>query len=114
MKSKRLKSRLTSFNLGRATLKAYCDLRGLDRIERKEDYTVTDLVTDVLQFAMRKGIDVEAIIASAQNHIWAETVESCPKCGNRTTRQWASIDYGSGAEEGRTFYYCSDECKETH
>jgi hypothetical protein len=104
----------TSLNLGRATFKAYADMRNLPAIERKEHYTATDVITDVLTFAKSKGWDVDTILASVKNHLWAETPVSCAKCGNRTTHEWAIADPGTGPEAGNTFYYCSDACKEKH
>lgn len=40
--------------------------------------------------------------------------ESCPKCGASVTREAAFTDEGEGEELGRTFYYCSEHCRETH
>jgi predicted RNA-binding Zn-ribbon protein involved in translation (DUF1610 family) len=42
------------------------------------------------------------------------TLESCPKCGQKVHRCEACISEGTGEEAGRTFYYCSEYCKETH
>lgn len=41
-------------------------------------------------------------------------IESCPKCGLKVTREDAFVDEGEGEEAGRTFYYCSERCRETH
>lgn len=41
-------------------------------------------------------------------------LESCPKCGDNITRGEAFTDEGTGEESGRTFYYCSERCRETH
>lgn len=41
-------------------------------------------------------------------------MESCPKCGTQVLRDNAFIDEGEGDESGRTFYYCSEYCRETH
>jgi len=106
--------RKTPVNLGRKTFTAYCDLRNLEPIERKQHYTATDLIVDVLTFARSKGWDVEMILNSAQNHLYAETKESCPKCGKTITRENAFTDEGTGDELGRTFYYCSEHCREVH
>lgn len=40
--------------------------------------------------------------------------EFCPKCGKRVTRADAFEDEGEGEEAGRTFYYCSERCREAH
>lgn len=104
----------TPTNLGRKTFTAYCDILSLEAIERRQHYTATDLITDVLTFARSKGWDVEAILQSAQNHLHAETVEHCRKCGKPVTREWATVDYGTGPEAGNTFYYCSEDCRDRH
>ena len=44
----------------------------------------------------------------------AKILESCPKCGGTVTRGEAFVDTGEGPEAGRTFYYCSEHCRETH
>jgi len=106
--------RKTPKNLGRVTFKAYCDIRNLPAIERKQHYTATDLVVDVLTFAQSKGWDVKMILASAQNHLWAETRVACAKCGKSVTLEWAVTDKGTGPEEGNTFYYCSKDCRDRH
>jgi hypothetical protein len=41
-------------------------------------------------------------------------MESCPKCGTAVRRALAYVDEGEGPEAGRTFYYCSEHCRETH
>ena len=41
-------------------------------------------------------------------------LEHCPKCGAAVMRGDAFLDYGEGPEAGRTFYYCSDLCREAH
>ena len=106
--------RRTSLNLGRMTFKAYADFDNLDAIERKLDCTVTDLITDVLLYARSKGWDTDSILRSAENHLWAETVVHCAKCGRQTTNEWAIRDEGTGPEEGVTFHYCSEECRDKH
>jgi len=44
----------------------------------------------------------------------ATITESCPKCGTPVTREDAITEDGEDEEEGRTFYYCSQHCFETH
>lgn len=56
--------------------------------------------------------DLEAAAETLSNLIG--DVESCPKCGDTVTRGAAFEDQGEGEESGRTFYYCSEHCRETH
>lgn len=158
--------------LGRKTFRAYCELTNLEPIERKQHYTATDLIADVLHWAVSRGWDADTILASVQNHLSAECpkgprcvmcgaeagkphhdpgangklvtlhrtlwdgkrqpvcmlcrnglyamrrdakiLESCPKCGATVTRGESFVDTGEGDEAGRTFYYCSEHCRETH
>lgn len=106
--------RKTAKNLGRLAFKAYCDYRNTDMASRMYDYMASDLIVDVLHFARSKGWDTDALLASAQMHLHAETVEHCPKCGRAVIREDACADQGEGAEAGRTFYYCSVECRDAH
>lgn len=39
---------------------------------------------------------------------------TCPKCGKAVDPQKAFTDEGEDDEAGRTFYYCSEYCRETH
>jgi hypothetical protein len=99
---------------GRRIFASYCDLLKLPPVERREEYTVTDLIVDLCHFARSKGWDTETILRSAADHLEAETIESCAKCGKPVTHEWATTDEGTGEEEGKTFYYCSDECRDRH
>jgi YHS domain-containing protein len=98
----------------RRALTAYCNAYNLPRIERSQDYTFTDLITDLLHLAAARGCDTIEIRRQAADHFHAETIESCPKCGARIARENAHQDEGERDEAGRTFYYCSEECRESH
>lgn len=39
---------------------------------------------------------------------------SCAKCGTAIEKHKALEDEGQDGEAGRTFYYCSEHCLETH
>jgi hypothetical protein len=43
-----------------------------------------------------------------------ERLRSCPKCGASVFTEDAFEDEGEDDEAGRTFYYCSEHCRETH
>lgn len=79
-----------------------------------EHCCVTDAVIYLLHHAAAHGFDCDQILLSAKGHFDAERIESCPKCGTWVTRERAFLDEGEGDEEGRTFYYCSEHCRETH
>lgn len=111
---KRLHSVKSRPNLGRAAFNTYCDLRGVGKEDRKEEYTATDLIVDVLQFAQRKGWDPELILDSVRMHLDAETVEPCRKCGKGVIREDCYTDKGEGKEMGNVFYYCSEACRNLH
>lgn len=114
VKLKRMHSTKSRPNRGRAAFNAYCDLMGVPAIERKEHSTATDLITDVLHFAVRKGWNPAMIVNSALAHLEAETLVSCAKCGGKVERDNAIEDDGEGPEEGNTFLYCSIECRDRH
>jgi len=39
---------------------------------------------------------------------------ACAKCGEPVATEEAVTDEGEGPEAGRTFFYCSDDCKDRH
>lgn len=92
---------------GQAMFAAYCKRRKLPKIETEQDYTATDLITDVLHYARSRGWDAERLMRCAADHLEAETVELCDTCGNPVTHE----DAEPAEREGKTVYYCSDECK---
>lgn len=55
---------------------------------------------------------IQNFIDGIQNN--GRTPEHCPKCGKPVTRADAFEDAGTGEEAGRTFYYCSEHCREAH
>lgn len=101
---------------GKRLFKAYATLRRLPKIEQQQDYSITDAIAALMHYANAQGFNAEELVTSATNHVETETIEVCPKCGKAITREWASVDYGTPGteEEDRTFYYCSDDCKERH
>jgi hypothetical protein len=94
---------------GRRAFKAYCDQRNLPAVERREEYTATDLITDVLHFARHKGWDIETILRQSQDHAEQEAVEKCAFCGTLVTHEWAETD--DTPDGVPTAYYCSPSCK---
>jgi hypothetical protein len=52
-------------------------------------------------------------VATKLSHLIGD-IESCPKCGAQVALALAHEDEGEGEEAGRTFYYCSEHCRETH
>lgn len=53
-------------------------------------------------------------LINKQRDVPIDQLESCAKCGTAVIRDKAITDEGTGAEAGRTFYYCSEECKARH
>jgi hypothetical protein len=99
---------------GRSLLKLYSERKATVPLGRGESCLLIDAVADLLHYATSKGLDVESIYRVALAHYEAETIEICPKCAMAVARREALIDFGLGAEAGRTFYYCSKQCKESH
>ena len=106
---------------GARVFKAYCAASKLPKVEREQDYSVTDAILSLLHFAIREGHDVESIMRCADNHLEAETVivANCAKCGSTISEAdlesgEACTDEGTGPEEGNKFTYCSQDCLERH
>ena len=95
---------------GRDVFAFYCGLRCLPAIERKQDYTVTDLVTDLLHFAASKGFDPDDIMQSAESHLEAETPVWCARCEKPMIKENAIPETNGPEYCGEIVYYCSTEC----
>lgn len=46
----------------------FADLVHFNAADRKEDYSVSDIITDLLHFAKSKRMDVDGIMARAIDH----------------------------------------------
>lgn len=95
---------------------------------------LADAITTVVEYNWAKELDdYRDHEESRQGHIFIHLVEldrfvsgrpwepedfllteSCPKCGRPTCKSEAFEDEGEGDEAGRTFYYCSEHCREAH
>jgi hypothetical protein len=99
---------------GRALLRLHVERKVRPPLKRVDNCLLISAIADLLHYACSKGFDVESIHRSALERQEVETIESCPKCGTQVVRRDAVIDFGQGEEIGRSFYYCSEECEETH
>lgn len=45
-----------------------------DPIEQAQDYTISDLICDLMHLAASRGFDVVSVISSAQNHFDCESI----------------------------------------
>ena len=94
---------------GRALIRAYRQRASLSASEGRQEYTVTDAVTDLLHYARSRGFDVEYICSCAFDHLDAEAIEHCLRCGRLVVREAAIAD---SSTRSITAYYCSEACKE--
>lgn len=53
----------------------YCALVGYDPVDKREHYSITDVITDLLHFAKDRGDNPETILFSAKNHFDTETTK---------------------------------------
>jgi DNA-directed RNA polymerase subunit M/transcription elongation factor TFIIS len=97
-------------------IEKHCEEQGLEPV-----FALTDALTDIRHLADIHAVNFAEIDAQAYagyieelNAATSDELESCPKCGARVMRSEAYPDEGTGDESGRTFYYCSERCRETH
>lgn len=97
---------------GAVAFKAYADRMKLDAIERKQDYSITDCITDLLHYARARKHDTNSILRSADNHFSAETlaVEHCAVCGAGISM--AELEEGTLVSKSGNKFYCSAKCEE--
>jgi hypothetical protein len=69
---RRLRMKTSVEERGRAALAGYVQSARLDRIEARQDYTITDAIVSLMKLAKKRGFDPRSLTRSALNHFEAE------------------------------------------
>jgi DNA-directed RNA polymerase subunit M/transcription elongation factor TFIIS len=89
---------------------------GIEDIDLELPGTPVEQIAAILKDTCERGdeIHAEELLREARGQFIRESdTHSCPKCGTQHDSTEFE-DEGEGDEAGRTFYYCSEACKETH
>jgi DNA-directed RNA polymerase subunit M/transcription elongation factor TFIIS len=89
---------------------------GIEDIDLELPGTPVEQIAAILKDTCDRGdeLHAEELLREARGQFIRESdAHSCPKCGTQHDSTEFE-DEGEGDEAGRTFYYCSEACKETH
>lgn len=92
------------------------DSWGIDDFEVDLPGTPVEQIAAILKDTCERGdeLHAEELLREARGQFIRESdAHSCPKCGTQHDSTEFE-DEGEGDEAGRTFYYCSEACLETH